>query len=210
MKLPSLIPLGSMGLVYLPINLPYKSAIHGSVNISIIWILWLMGLFVSHVRKVSSKPEATEMFREVLDGTLKEMVEPWGKALGFFSIQGMIFDTHKNPRSYHNHTHLLPLHCISNCCSVNFCEYMCNGSYIDIWNCHESGRVDYFIHWSDHFCQARILHRAAWSPWAAGHVLPWQGDQLLKNTTRRRVTPRFDRDIWSWSQPKMKMSMTSW
>ena len=34
MKLPSLIPLGSMGLVYLPLNLQYKSAIHVSKHIN--------------------------------------------------------------------------------------------------------------------------------------------------------------------------------
>ena len=76
MKLPSLIPLGSMGLVYLPTNF--------TIQISHSWIGKYInhmdpmpdGVFVSHIRKMSSKPEAREMFREVLDGTLKEMVEP--------------------------------------------------------------------------------------------------------------------------------------
>lgn len=167
------------------------------------------GVFVSHVPKMSSKTEATEMFREVLDGTLKEMVEPWGKPYVFVPFKEWFLILIKTlgviPRQYTFVT--ISLHF-----ELLFCKLLriyVHESYIDIWNCHESGRVDYFTHWSDHFCQARILHRAAWSPWAAGHVLPWQGDQLLKNTTRRRVTPRFDRDVWGWSQPKMKMSMTS-
>ena len=38
-------------------------------------------------------------------------------------------------------------------------------------------------------CQARIFHRATRSPWAAGHVLPWQGDRCWN--TIRETQPGF-------------------
>lgn len=124
MKLPSLIPLGSMGLVYLPLNLQYKSAIHVSKHINHMDPM-AAGLFgftcpkdIFQARSNGNVSWGSGRNSEGDGGALRQ-------ALRFCSIQGMILVRTKTL----GHTTIIHIcyHFIAfrNCCSVNFCEYMC-------------------------------------------------------------------------------------